>query len=109
MHSGHYLSLSPSKNLLKEALESSVRSGFGAGFQEVGAVGRAPVSAVGYLESDRRQRYSSLRDRSRTGVVQRFEQITGGCYVARPKEARVADYQGYAGYPRTLYVPTWPW
>jgi len=86
--------------------ESSVCSGLGAGFKEVGAVGGAPVGAVGRLESDGRRGYGSQGDRA--DASQHYEQVTSGSYGAWAKTAGVTEY-GTERWLRILCILTRPW
>jgi len=78
--------------------ESSIPSGLSTVLEEVRAIGGVPIGAVRYPELDRRREYSGLGEK--TGTVPRCEQVIGGGYGARPKEARTTGYYGYIGVPQ---------
>jgi len=69
-------------------------------YAEIGAVGRVPIGAVGYPESDRHREHGSLGER--TGAVPCCEQVTVGGSGARPKEARTTGYYWYTGVPTDI-------
>jgi len=74
--------------------EPTIRHGFSAGFDGVGAVVRAPVGTVGQLVSNRRYRYASRSDQA--GTFGRYERATWDDWSTGARTATAAEYDRYA-------------
>ena len=73
------------------AFQTNHLHGLSAGFDGVGAIGRAPVGTVEQLAFDRCCGYVSQSDQA--GAHWRYKHVTCNDYGARAKTAGVAEYR----------------